>query len=68
MPHVRSRHFQNYSASDLTELNVTFYGIATRLADGMMALLLGCRRSHPSPFSLVASQPDSLICYLISYI
>jgi hypothetical protein len=50
------------------ELNVTFYGIAARLADGVMALLLGCRRSRPSPFSLVASQPNSLICYLISYI
>jgi hypothetical protein len=67
-PHVRSRHFRKYSTSDLMELNVTFYGIAARLADGTMALLLGYRRSCPSPFSLVASQPNSLICYLISYI
>jgi hypothetical protein len=32
------------------ELNITFYGIAAQLADGTMALLLGCQRSRPFIF------------------
>jgi hypothetical protein len=68
MHHAHSQHFWDGSTLDLMELNITFYGIAARLADSTMALLLNCQRSRPFISSLVASQPNSPICYLICYI